>query len=676
MNKIEPIKSDCPIDYSDKIINNLWEECIIEERACSDMKNVDFVSELLDNIENGVVCVQSESVISSNIIEKLYDCTKRKNRIYLLSNNKEDILENLAGSCLIRYGINNIGSIILVNPNTDNSKGCLLATPLAESDVEDDNNLLLKLNSQQINKLFRFFCNNFWNKAEYEIIDDFEKPSPAGDPPLDFLPPLEDYCNSDYLKKEIETNIQSAKMISIPEISDNSFILSDKISGAEIITGLSGNDTDFLNKLAAGNDIYSVSNNKHNPCHYILTDETGWLIPKSRISNNDNLFGLRLDENQYKFVNEKYEFYKNKINYKYSIKKTRNELRCKKIILQNQMNNLIEIKEKNIVDYGIIPCSKFLKETEFKEVEPEFSDDGVSCLIQNEWEVVPFYTPEGSRKDDLYRKWESADDGFSNKLKRMNEAIVDVENEKKSFSDIIRDRLKRFFLSKDQTFKELKNETSEMEDINISNLDKTKRNDYIKKINNLIYQINNSISEIAVEKDKTEKLIKWENRKEKLLKQLGEKNDNLGKVELQIIDLEKYLKNNAKDINDKEDIEIKKNRDKDDLKKKRKEKSKLISEKNNLEQDLENIGDSFNYKKEIKGSDLDNIIPGKKNKKRPNQNGIEIFVLDSIEELPSVGVLKTNNNNKYLEIIYWEEAEFAENEAKRLNAELSVKVGE
>ena len=153
---IKAISKSETINYGDKKINDFWLK-VNDRKIIKDNNNLERINTVFKQVENSVICIQTEEINHADIIKAIYEASKHNNRIYLLTNNKDTDLKKLEGVCLIRYGIKNIGSFILINPNTNSEKGILFSAPLIESSFTNVDNFVLDIDSQQTQTLFRFF---------------------------------------------------------------------------------------------------------------------------------------------------------------------------------------------------------------------------------------------------------------------------------------------------------------------------------------------------------------------------------------------------------------------------------------------------------------------------------------------------------------------------------------
>ncbi len=698
MQKIQTISKSKNINYGNVEVNNFWLEINDKSNLQEENNNLEQISSVFNDIQDSVICIQTEELNHPEIIKAIFNASKSRNRIYILTNEKDKNLTQLEGACLVRYGIQNIGSFILINPNTAASKGIIFTAPFIETSLANSENIILEFNKSQIKTLFRFFSDNFWNKAEFEIIKDYNSPIETSEPPLDFLPNIKDFCDTDFVKNEI-SKINSEALISVSSLQTNDLLNFTELRKSVILTSLN-NNTELLTSLASENSIFA---NKNNTSRKIISAyNDSWLIPKTNISNDDNLYALKLNPLQIEILNSELAKKLDNAEFEFHLSKTREELENDTIRLLD-INNEIEIKsitEKNTND---ILLTNLLSKEEFENQEPEFIDDNVSVKINYNWHIIPFYTPKNSKKAKIYEEWES----YQNKYAAFINQIEKIINESDSKSKNIGEKFKRLVLGKKQTISKYKQELDEIKDVEFKVLELSKRKGIIKKVNELGKNVLANLSEIDIKINKSkieeeiEKLkIKKEVKKTKLElfieeqeQKLKEKEENkekllqgfLEKYEIKKDELAKYKsewqrkKNKKKEkiaeeqekLKELQEIEVFDFRKKfeGEIHNKKREIKNFENKIASKEKELEKVGME---QKQNNSSSLIDRIGNKQNNKDKKQNN-EFIIPDDIEYLPKVGELFEVGKQKYLEIEFWEDYELAKKETQRLNANLSAK---
>ena len=486
MEKIQSIQKSKTIDYSDKPLERFWLECNTDSlQQTEDCRT--FFTETLNKSSDSVICMQTEKIDDPELIKALYAASKN-NRIYILTNDKPSALKDLSGCCLVRYGVNNIGSFMLINPGKQNSSGYLFTAPFLASSFASDN-IILTLDINQTKTLFRFFCNAFWNKASHEIIDNFDSEMPVSEPPLDFLPNLNDFCDEIYVKKECTAPTADA-IVMLPELRSEQLIDYRTVTDSKILIHFGYVDEQALMKMTnSNNELYAAKN----ICAQLVLTKTdkSFLIPKPYISKTDNIFALELNDAQKNILMNKIRSrIIDKLEYRYLHSEKRGGYADRTIYFTSSPEKAIQIRTQSDIELSAVCSSKFFERNLFEQQEPQFQDDGVSCNITYTWEIKPFFLPNGAKKDRLYDEWQDIEQQYKKLCETLKQEIDDAGKRN------ITERLKRFFLGKNHKFTEYKNKLDELKMKQLSILEKHERNKIVKDINEIKQNISSDKKDI------------------------------------------------------------------------------------------------------------------------------------------------------------------------------------
>lgn len=165
-NKIVPIPKKETVNYGDRIVENFWKPKKTTSFTQSGHKNA--IIRLLHNVQDGFVCVCSEKLENKDIIKLLFDLPG-KIRVYILVNDYSKELDIINEKALIRFGVNDIGSFVLVNPNSNASKGICFGGKMTDESLQTKS-FSFQLSNNETQELFRHFCYQFWGNAQNEII--------------------------------------------------------------------------------------------------------------------------------------------------------------------------------------------------------------------------------------------------------------------------------------------------------------------------------------------------------------------------------------------------------------------------------------------------------------------------------------------------------------------------
>lgn len=190
-NKIVPINKKETKFFGDRIVENFWKPK--ETTSCTQSGQKNAIISLLQNVQSGFVCVCSEKLEDKDLIKLLFDLSK-KIRVYILVNDYSKELDNINEKALIRYGINNIGSFVLVNPNSNVPKGVCFGGQMTDESFQTTR-FSFELRNFEIKELFRHFCYHFWETAKMEAIDK----NSINSKPIDIYYDADKYGGKDYV---------------------------------------------------------------------------------------------------------------------------------------------------------------------------------------------------------------------------------------------------------------------------------------------------------------------------------------------------------------------------------------------------------------------------------------------------------------------------------------------
>jgi hypothetical protein len=528
MARIESISKSKTKDYGDAAIKNFWlKRNNVVTSVAQGQPAYSKIKELLDPVENGVICVQSENLSDPSLIKNLFDVADRgdRNIIYLLTNSYQKELKELCGRCLIRYGLKNMGSFVLLNPLSNNPKGILYTGQFTEGGLQFSSNLSLELDGEQTSFLYRHFCYHFWNSAAKEIIDASGEERDTGASPVDIFPYGEDICDAKQMKTKVSLLTGSITILT-DSIANKEYLDFTEIKNATIITSLTGNNTSAIPGIKEqGNTILALE--KGNFLSIIATEEVSWIIPKSTVMADDIFFVLKANEIQRTDIESRIEQLKNNANYEFTASEKRKNLSGRTMVfLDKEPKDAFTINENTPENMGDISQARLLSRNELDTFEPEFFDNGKDVSITYQWRNMPFYFPKESVDHPLYEKWKTEKKKILNMLDSMLKKIDTVEKNEPSMAK----RIERFFLGKKQEFSEYKKQIKELHDVTFDQLPSNELKMKIDQINEIHQKILGKSTEIAEE-----------NRKAKLDEEIEDLNKNITTKESELQEKQKEI---------------------------------------------------------------------------------------------------------------------------------------
>ncbi|MCL2521186.1 MAG: hypothetical protein FWE37_09360, partial [Spirochaetaceae bacterium] len=390
MTPIASISKTTVKSFAEEPVNSFWQEKNLS--LSSSLPTHDYAKVLSESLTtlpaNSVVCLFTEELSSPSLLEALAKARDSGHRIYILTSSSNSKLKELDG-CLIRYGDSGkIGSFMLINPNSSSARGYIFTGSLTDGSLAYGANLLLNLDLEQSKVLFRYFCYQFWHKAEREFLagQNYE----VKETPIDIFPPNEDSCDFAYLQKLWALESKDA-FIAASLLANNNYFNFTHLTKASIYTLLSGIDDKLVKALKQNENKIFASEGIVLPNIVQINDKI-WLVPKIDNTFTESIYSILLNDEQKKDVTEHFnQVLQQTACYEYNESKLRGELAGQTIfMLGDEPNKKYKIEAEKQINLGENTLSELLPKHEFENCQPEFADDGKAITITYNWLNKPF----------------------------------------------------------------------------------------------------------------------------------------------------------------------------------------------------------------------------------------------------------------------------------------------
>jgi hypothetical protein len=627
--KIQPINKTKTVYCGDILLQNFWR--IGGSFNYDSDANKNKLLEFLHSIEQGTVCIYTESLTEKDIIKQIFDISQNfKVRFYILVNEYSKELDLLNGHCLIRYDLNNKGSFILANPNSDKPDG-IFFTGFKEFGM--GRHFLRSLNKNETIELFRHFCFQFWETAKKEVIEK-GKHNEVISKPLDIFHDVNAFGGKDFVYGTLFDFIEKASLSEFDQ---------------QLIT--------FLNQ-----ESQSPSFIKHSiemDAGIICSDK---LLPKSEFENQEpvlDIYGVSLFIYYYWKISPFYLPEKATVNSLYEKwEKQQDE------ILKQLDAILQKIKEVENKESGL---SK--KITRFF-----LGKKNVFGALKNEIEVLKATVFANLPEATLKEKTKIINEIHEKIQNEIGE--IETENRKAKLDEEI-ENLQDEISKKENEMQEKENTKQEKE---------LAKSGFEKEIASIETELKCKTE--AFDLDKKEKLRIFCEKQGKKVEELGKfegelqqksgkKNKNKEEsIQAQkILDELKSIKTSTNSDAETKDLIESITMLKDQIKALFLQKT--IDEINNIQKQI----DSLNSQKESKKKEKDKIaqssttsflneLVGEKKLEKLDSEKLQIVQIPDLKQLPTIGELFQVNSQAYLAIEFWEEYDKGKSEATRLNAKL------
>lgn len=621
MEIIKPIKNKITIDNRKKVIKNFWVNQ--EENNLIDSNPFMYHSKLIKTIRvitRKCIYIQTNKELDYEFIEALNSLWSRGINIYLLTNKLYSSYKNtIAGKVLIRYSSDIVGDLILIDSNTNISRGLI-----SDSSDFHDEKKYLSLNSKQIEECFEMFIYKFWKKTDFECINEetFNSPIETQEAPFDIIPKLntESIISDDYLSENIITKLGQyisnvKKNITLitnnVDITDILFTqIADKNENVrvEIITNIKKG----LQEIAPlfypieDYDIYGVDDQLY---PMIILDNSIAIVFTNEIKDDSllNSFCIINDERVLldKIIGYKNGLIFNEKTYRYKDEAILNEINEKSIITDINNINLSTciISEVDEIKGEPEICDSLIDLYNNESKRKFVCDNKYAKVINYSYYLMPKYRDEKLNRDKLYDNWKMS---YLNIKEYSEELLNEVEIIAKENSNLF-DNIRLIFSNNkvdsketirglNYIIEETSNNNYSIEELNkFDNILKNAYSDYIK-LNANVLEMN----------DYKEQLEKWENSKKEIQYKIDEVNNKLSSKEKEIREVENSLVNDI--IVKLEENIINKNIEIDETMNNIINESDVLKfyfEKNSI---LESFNETMKKSKLKKKKDIDNII--------------------------------------------------------------------
>ncbi len=677
--RIEPIIRKKIIDYGNELLSNFWK---IKPDTITSQDHQNQLNNFLQSVEKGFVCIQTESLTDESLIKLIFEIANNlKVRFYILVNEYSQELNSLNEICLIRYGVQNKGTFLLVNPNSDKPKGIFFTGRLTKKSLAVSGHISMSLDSKKVEELFRYFCYNFWELASKEILikdkhtnvtskplDVFHDPKQFGDKDFvygtlfDFV---EEAKRNDLSKQKIlylnqENQIPTLiEEISYQSLGENpSSILLPKEEFENFEPNLPDDNVSVKIEYEWKNiPLYLPQNAKEHSLYQ------NWKSEQEKLLSRLNQIQKEVEEMEKK---------ENSIS-----KKIVRFFLGKKNICQGFKNVLEDLKGKDFAN---------LTESELKEVIKRINE--INLKVQCEDKEIEKEDRKAKIDEQITEIEQKIEEKKIEKKEKESEKeekekkIAEIENQKSEVNSLIKKEEEKLKSVKER-YENLRNELKKEIEIAKQETQKIKNEKLTTFCDGNKHELNKIKSELERKAGKKNNNQQEREEAQKKLKELEDIQNFKSEEELKISEKEKELKNKESEENNKINEEIK------TLKKQVSEYDneiknvflqKTIDEISKIEKEISNLKQQIESKRKDKDkvekdakekieelSSLESLLSGK-DIQQPKELKSQAIAVPQLPQLPQIGKLYQAGSQSYLVIEYWEEFEKGKLEAERLKA--------
>lgn len=459
--------------------------------ACDELKSVDLIQLIMQKADKGL-------------------------RVYLLLGNakaNQTAIDTLSGRCLVRTGVKQKGTLILVDHTTTQHQGLLLMGQgaLIESGESD---WAISLDEQQLDDSFRSFCKLFWEEAANEYLQQ-NTPQKKEEHPDGLVVTNHSHQLSGTLKNCLDESLNSLIGVSdfTLEIEDNSFQLLLSSSSSSI-------------KRFARSGV-SLTDNR---IPTLLFSESGnWLLPDSPDFDITN-WCLKLSAQQSLDLEAAYRKAATDAAWQYSEQLAMSELVDGQSLRFADQPDLVrsleQIRSHTLDDIYTESIDSFLNDAAdtLAADSIQWQRDFMAHKIDYRVAIHPPYCSSQAKKDFIYDEWKKSEKNWQDQLVLLMTKQKKIDESQAGISERLKGFVKSFLLGQGQSAKKLNHELSVLQGWSVTQATPAERSEYKNRLDVLLSNVTQRGKETALKLDEAEQHHQWEVIRNKLLEAVERSN--------------------------------------------------------------------------------------------------------------------------------------------------------
>lgn len=609
------------ISQNDQMLKNIFIQTkqVNSEKQC-----------IIPDIDSGTIICIAADCLSIDDVRKLGQLEHEK-RIYILLGDADnprnrDAIKHLAGNCLIRTGVTQSGTLVLIDGNTSQSRAWIYPSDGFTGELG------IETTSSESERLYQTFCYLFWKKTVFEYYSNNKEPRDIQSETNPII--------------EISTDLPC----SLPgELDPFIIVETEDCNTVDIITP--AENCDWMNRMFSqrkeyGKVIFTLSKERqpqnleafclHSRRAY-LSEQTGRNMSVVRRGNDEKEYYLpenpSADKTNWIYVCEKtsnaFTDYPQHwtLNKNCAIKDLQTNLQIRFADQPGKIITIANTLQINLGDIHTDTMDNFCQNTRDICEEKglmDFRRDRIAHDILYSVVIHPPYLPNSTKPE--YLGWDTFQKNWIDTLQIMKEKIVKHKKEKSVWNSIIKGRLQ----GKEHMFDECMEEINKLYKFDFTHASPSFRKENLER-HTMLW---NKIEQLILDSRKEKKLVDGQEEWDKETDNIQEDIDKLK------LSLEK----------EKNEDDMKRIKEKID----RKETDKAKHQEQRPKSASDTMSDSFG---KVAG-----IIEG--------EGKPPVFTLPK-EDLPKEGfLLYREATHRYLVISSIDELHDAKIDAKRLNAKI------
>ncbi|MEF1295659.1 hypothetical protein QTO08_07200, partial [Vibrio parahaemolyticus] len=448
MTRIVPRQEQFRIDYQNEHLPALFskQESDADFSSALPMLNSEFLRRII-SMARLTLLIACEQLKDESLIQAIKEQAEKGIRIYLLlgeKNANKVAIDILSGRCLIRTGVSQQGTLVLVDHTTTQAQGLLLMSgqPLVSAEQPAWGILL---EHQQIDDSFRSFCKLFWENSNEEYLQQNQQQSSVQHPDGAVVTNhSHQLCGTlnDYLGDTLE-HLQAATHSGFGA-SGYSWRL------------LLGTQSSEISKQARTGVV--LSDNRIPSL--LLSNEGNWLLPDQTDFSAAN-WCLKLSTQQSHKLEQAYEQAFEEAAWQYQAKTAIGECDYQQRLRfadQPGLERVVEeVREIELEDINTQDIDSFLNDEaeQLASRVTAWQRSQLAHFIDYDVVVHPPYCPESAKPDSLYQAWGDSEQDWQQRLEVLTNAQSKIDQQQASIADKLRGFIKGFLLGQGQSVKSL-----------------------------------------------------------------------------------------------------------------------------------------------------------------------------------------------------------------------------
>ncbi|MCG9720681.1 hypothetical protein [Shewanella sp. Isolate7] len=515
MTRIVPRQEQFRIDYQHEHLPALFSKQASDADFSSvlPMRNSEFLSRII-SMARLTLLIACEQLKDEFLIQAIKEQAEKGIRIYLLlgeKNANKVAIDTLSGRCLIRTGVSQQGTLVLVDHSTTQAQGLLLMSgqPLVSADQPAWG---IQLERQQIDDSFRSFCKLFWENSNEEYLQQNQQQSSVQHPDGAVVTNhSHQLCGTlhDYLSDTL-AHLQAA--------THSGFSASGK--SWRLLLGTHSNE--IARQARAG-----VALTDNQIPSLLLSSDGNWLLP-CRTDFAVANWCLKLSAQQSQKLEQAYDLAFEEAAWQYQSETAMGECSDQQLLRfadqPDQECAVAKVREIELEDINTQDIDSFRNDRaeQLASRVTAWQRSQLAHFIDYDVVVHPPYCPEAAKPDALYQDWEKAEKDWQQRLEVLTNAQSKIDQQQASIADKLRGFIKGFLLGQGQSVKSLNQEIDTLKNWSVTKATPAERELHRQQLESLQDIVRKRGSDTEQELDKAEQNQRWEQRHLSLQKKADE----------------------------------------------------------------------------------------------------------------------------------------------------------